>query len=159
MTPGVPPSVMAVTAATAWGQAARFPDVTVLAAPGTIEVMHYHASPEVRAAVWDKMFPDQIPAASVVAKTPPDNTFEVEGSELHIVEVGHTDTDKTTVLHVPSIGLVVAGDAVYSGVHQYLMESGNGGFRSGSKRWIQLPRSSHARLSRVIRIRRSTMIP
>src|SRR5207302_3566249 len=27
----------------------RFPDVTVFAAPGTIEVMHYHASPEVRA--------------------------------------------------------------------------------------------------------------
>jgi len=74
--------------------------------------MHYHASPEVRAAVWDKMFPDQIPEASVVATTPPDNTFELEGNELRIVEVGHTDTDKTTVLHVPSIGLVVAGDAV-----------------------------------------------
>ena len=30
----------------------RFPDVTVLAAPGTIAVMQYHASAEVRAAVW-----------------------------------------------------------------------------------------------------------
>jgi fermentation-respiration switch protein FrsA (DUF1100 family) len=34
-----------------------------------------------------------------------------------------TDTDNTTVLHVPSIGLVVAGDAAYNGVHQYLLES------------------------------------
>jgi glyoxylase-like metal-dependent hydrolase (beta-lactamase superfamily II) len=111
----------------------RFPDVTVFAAPGTIELMHYHASPAVRAAVWDKSFPGQIPAASVVATTPPGNTFEVEGNEMRIVEVGHTDTDKTTVLHVPSIGLVVAGDAVYNGVHQYLVESRNGGIQ----KWIK----------------------
>ena len=95
--------------------------------------MKYHASPEVRAAVWDKSFPDQIPEASVVATTPPDNTFELEGRELRIVEVGHTDTDNTTVLQVPSIGLVVAGDSVYNGVHQYLAESGNGGIQ----KWIK----------------------
>lgn len=111
----------------------RFPDVTVFAAPGTIEVMHYHASPEVRAAAWDKSFPGQIPQASVIATTPTGNKFELEGNELRIIEVGHTDTDKTTVLHVPSIGLVVAGDSVYNGVHQYLVESGNGGIQ----KWIQ----------------------
>jgi glyoxylase-like metal-dependent hydrolase (beta-lactamase superfamily II) len=111
----------------------RFPDVTVFASPGTIEVMQYHASPEVRGAVWDRLFPGQISAASVVATTPPDNTFDLEGNELRIVEVGHTDTEKTSVLHVPSIGLVVAGDAVYNGVHQYLVESGNGGLQ----KWIE----------------------
>jgi len=110
----------------------RFPDATVLAAPGTIEVMRYHASPEVRAAVWDRLFPGQIPEASVVATTPPNYAFDLEGCELRIIEVGHTDTDNTTVLHVPSIGLVVAGDAVYNGVHLYLVESGNGGFQ----KWI-----------------------
>jgi glyoxylase-like metal-dependent hydrolase (beta-lactamase superfamily II) len=110
----------------------RFPNVTVFAAPGTIELMHYHASAAVRAAAWDRSFPGQIPDAPVVATTPQDNTFELEGSALHIVEVGHTDTDKTTVLHVPSIGLVVAGDAVYNGVHQYMVESGNGGIQ----KWI-----------------------
>jgi len=107
----------------------RFPDVSVFAARGTIEVMRYHASAQVRAASWDRSFPGQIPEASVVATTPPDNTFELEGNELRIVEVGHTDTDKTTVLHVPAIRLVVAGDAVYNGVHQYLVESGKGGLQ------------------------------
>jgi glyoxylase-like metal-dependent hydrolase (beta-lactamase superfamily II) len=107
----------------------RYPDVSVLAAPGTIEVMRSNASPQARAAVWDKHFPDQIPEAPVVATTPPGGKFELEGDELRIVEVGHTDTDKTTVLHVPSIGLVVAGDAVYNGVHQYLVEAPNGGFQ------------------------------
>ena len=46
------------------------------------------------------------------------------------MEVGHTDTDDTTVLHVPSIGLVVAGDVAYNGVHQYLLESAHGGIES-----------------------------
>jgi hypothetical protein len=40
-----------------------------------------------------------------------------------VVETGHTDTDDTTVLHVPSIGLVVAGDVAYNDVHVYLAES------------------------------------
>jgi glyoxylase-like metal-dependent hydrolase (beta-lactamase superfamily II) len=95
--------------------------------------MQYHASASVRAAVWDRSFPGQIPEARVVATTPPDNTFDLEGNLLRIIEVGHTDTDRTTVLHVPSIGLVVAGDAVYNGVHQYLVESKDGGIQ----KWIQ----------------------
>jgi glyoxylase-like metal-dependent hydrolase (beta-lactamase superfamily II) len=107
----------------------RFQDVTVLAAPGTIEVMRYHASPEARANIWDRQFPGQIPDSPVVATSPPTGVFELEGNELRIVEVGHTDTDNTTVLHVPSIGLVVAGDAVYNGCHQYLVESGSGGLQ------------------------------
>lgn len=44
-------------------------------------------------------------------------------AELVSVELGHTDTDYTTCLNVPSIGLVVAGDAAYNDVHLYLVES------------------------------------
>jgi glyoxylase-like metal-dependent hydrolase (beta-lactamase superfamily II) len=42
---------------------------------------------------------------------------------LVVVEVGHSDTDYTTCLHVPSVGLVVAGDLAYNDVHLYLAES------------------------------------
>jgi hypothetical protein len=45
------------------------------------------------------------------------------------VETGHSDTDKTSVLHVPSIGLVAAGDVAYNGVHQYVSEGGDGGLQ------------------------------
>jgi hypothetical protein len=34
---------------------------------------------------------------------------------------------------VPSIGLVVAGDVVYNGVHQYLLEAAHGGIKT----WLQ----------------------
>jgi len=39
------------------------------------------------------------------------------------VPLGFTDTASTTCLHVPSIGLIVAGDAAYNGVHLHLSES------------------------------------
>ena len=83
--------------------------------------------------MWDVDFPGQIPPSPIVYHVIPTDGFELEGHRLKAVDVGHTDTDDTTVLHVPSLGLVVAGDVVYNGVHQYLLESGNGGLKS----WLQ----------------------
>jgi glyoxylase-like metal-dependent hydrolase (beta-lactamase superfamily II) len=47
-----------------------------------------------------------------------------------VVEVGHSDTDDTSVLHVPSLDLVVAGDVIYNGVHQFLREAAGGGLEA-----------------------------
>jgi len=61
--------------------------------------------------------------------TVPGNRFTLEGHELVIVEVGDTDSADTSVLHVPDLGLVVAGDVIYNGVHMYLGQSEvTGGF-------------------------------
>ena len=51
------------------------------------------------------------------------NVIDLEGHDLVAVPLGNTDTENTTCLHVPSIGLVVAGDAAYNGVHLHLSES------------------------------------
>ncbi|MEZ0049880.1 glyoxylase-like metal-dependent hydrolase (beta-lactamase superfamily II) [Mycobacterium sp. MAA66] len=107
----------------------RFPGVTAYATAGTIAMMHEQATTG-RAQMWDVDFPAQIPPSPVVYQQIPVDGFELEGHPLHAVEVGHTDTDDTTVLHVPSIGLVVAGDVAYNGVHQYLLESAHGGIES-----------------------------
>ena len=56
-----------------------------------------------------------------------DGLLELEGHQLRAIELGHTDTDGTSALHVPSLELVVAGDAVYGDVNLYLGEAkGNG---------------------------------
>jgi glyoxylase-like metal-dependent hydrolase (beta-lactamase superfamily II) len=104
----------------------RFPDVIPYATNGTIAMMHQQGSVG-RAELWDVDFPGQIPPSPVNYRTIPVDGIELEGHRLLAVEVGHTDTDDTTVLHVPSIGLVVAGDVAYNGVHQYLLESAHGG--------------------------------
>ena len=106
----------------------RFPGTIAYATEGTIAKMHEQAT-EGRAQMWDVDFPGMIPPSPVVYQPIPIDGFELEGQRLLAVEVGHTDTDDTTVLHVPSIGLVVAGDVAYNGVHQYLLESADGGIR------------------------------
>jgi hypothetical protein len=72
-------------------------------------------------------FPGQIHDGNPVADPLDGQSFELEGHPLVTVDVGHTDTDDTTVLHVQDIGLVVAGDAAYNDVHQYLAESDSQG--------------------------------
>jgi glyoxylase-like metal-dependent hydrolase (beta-lactamase superfamily II) len=114
--------------------ARRFPGVTVYATEGTIEVMRRQAGPS-REQLFDRIFPGQIPESPVLAEPIPAQGFLLEGNEVVAVETGHTDADKTSVLHVPSIGLVVAGDVAYNGVHQYVLEGGHGGLRE----WLRVP--------------------
>jgi glyoxylase-like metal-dependent hydrolase (beta-lactamase superfamily II) len=104
----------------------RFPGATVYATPGTIALMRKQAT-EGREQVFDKSFPGLIGDTTVLAQSIPDDGFLLEGNVVRAIQVGHSDTDDTTVLYVPSIGLVAAGDVAYNGVHQYLLEGGHNG--------------------------------
>lgn len=110
----------------------RFPGATVYATEGTIRLMHQQATVG-REKVYDKDFPGLIGKTDVIAQAIPAEGFTLEGHTLQAIDVGHTDTDDTTVLLVPSMGLVVAGDVAYNGVHQYLLEGGNGGLQA----WVK----------------------
>jgi glyoxylase-like metal-dependent hydrolase (beta-lactamase superfamily II) len=87
----------------------------VVASAGTIGQMR--ASAATRPVLWDKLYPGLIPPSPVTAVTVPGNRFTLEGHDLVIVETGDTDSADSTVLHVPDLGLVVAGDVIYNGVH------------------------------------------
>jgi glyoxylase-like metal-dependent hydrolase (beta-lactamase superfamily II) len=100
----------------------RFPKAKAVATPNVVKIMRRNVSPEVLNNVWKRGFPGQIPEKIVMAEELRGN-IDLEGHELVAVELGHTDTDRTTCLHVPSIGLVVAGDAAYNDVHVFLAES------------------------------------
>src|SRR5262245_48846420 len=92
----------------------------VVATSGTIARMREAIA--ARPVLWDKVYAG-IPPAPITAVTVPGNRLTLEGHELVIVEVGHADTDDNSVLHVPDLRLVVAGDVIYNGAHQYLAES------------------------------------
>ena len=97
---------------------------TVRATEGTAELMRAQNDPQFRADFWDRVFPGQVPAGELEVSVVDERGFELDGVALVPIEVGHTDTDATTMLHVPEMGLLVAGDVVYNGVHLYLTESG-----------------------------------
>ena len=101
----------------------RFPDARAFAVSSVITEMHRGSTPEFLASFWEPRFPGKLPEHLVYPDPLPDHTLVLEGHDLVAVELGHTDTDATTCLHVPEIGLVVAGDAAYNDVHLFLVES------------------------------------
>ena len=101
----------------------RFPKARAVATPDVVESMRRQASPEYVSSFWNARYPGQIPEHLVIAEELKGKVIQLEGRDLLVVEVGHTDTEHTTCLHVPSAGLVVAGDAAYNDVHLYLAES------------------------------------
>ena len=101
----------------------RFPNAKALATPDVVARMKLQSTPEKLNSRWRKLFPNQIADVISVADPLEGNEIDLEGNKLVVVNVGHTDTDDTTCLHVPSIGLVLAGDAVYNGIHPFLNES------------------------------------
>jgi glyoxylase-like metal-dependent hydrolase (beta-lactamase superfamily II) len=101
----------------------RSPDARFVARPEVIKIMRQQASPESLATFWNPRFPGQISSQLAIAEELNGNVINLEGHDLVTVPLGFTDTASTTCLHVPSIGLVVAGDAAYNGVHLHLSES------------------------------------
>ena len=102
-----------------------FPGLKVLATQKTIEHIKDTLEPETFATVWEALFPGQIPdqaqVLSFIETLPSDGNFTFAGHQLSAVELGETDTYNSSALHVPDIGLVVAGDTVYG--HYYQVRS------------------------------------
>ncbi len=101
----------------------RFPGARALATPEVAVGMRLQATPEKLDGRWRKLFPGQIVDDVAFADAMDGDTIELEGQPLVAMKLGHTDTDGSTCLHAPAIGLVVAGDAVYNGIHPFLIES------------------------------------
>jgi glyoxylase-like metal-dependent hydrolase (beta-lactamase superfamily II) len=112
----------------------RFPNAQFVAAPGVVEHMAAQWGSQWFDGFWNPRFPDQISDQHLIAQPlPDDRLIKLDGEELRAIELGHTDTDGTSALHVPSIGLVVAGDAVYGDVHLYLGEAKGTGIQD----WLE----------------------
>jgi glyoxylase-like metal-dependent hydrolase (beta-lactamase superfamily II) len=110
---------------------ATFPDARVVATAPVVEYINQAA--ETEAQQWAAMFGDRVAKPTAVPETLDGLTIELEGHELQIVEVGQGDIQPSTVLHVPDLDAVVAGDVVYNQIHAMLGLSGP----SGWKRWLQ----------------------
>jgi glyoxylase-like metal-dependent hydrolase (beta-lactamase superfamily II) len=109
-----------------------FPHAQAFATPAVISHMREQSASNLVETYWNVLLPGQIPQHLVIAEPLVDGVIDLEGHDLVVIEVGHTDTDNTTCLHVPAIDLVVAGDTVYSDVHLFLSESDT----KGRQEWL-----------------------
>ncbi len=100
----------------------RFPGARPLATPGVVEAIK--ATLDVQAEQWSALFGDAAVKATVLPEPMAGDVIDLEGAELRIIEVGQGDIRPSTVLHVPAIDTVVAGDVIYNQIHAMLGLSG-----------------------------------
>lgn len=92
----------------------RFPTARAVTTAGVVD---YIGKTQVQTAKqWRAMFGDRAvnPTAMPEIVSGP---LSLEGQELRIIEVGQGDIENSTVLYIPSIDTVVAGDVVYNKIH------------------------------------------
>jgi glyoxylase-like metal-dependent hydrolase (beta-lactamase superfamily II) len=101
----------------------RFPDAQAVTTASVVDRMADQLAPDMLDGFWRQRFPGQISDEPGIAESLDGGALELEGHALLPVATGFTDTADSTSLHVPSIGLIVAGDVVYNGIHPYLAET------------------------------------
>jgi glyoxylase-like metal-dependent hydrolase (beta-lactamase superfamily II) len=100
----------------------RFPNAKAIATASVVAGIQDQITPEFIKSFWEPRFPGQLPSKFAAPEILDEDTFYLEGEQLKVVELGHTDTSHTTALYVPSIELVISGDCVYNDTHPYLSE-------------------------------------
>jgi glyoxylase-like metal-dependent hydrolase (beta-lactamase superfamily II) len=107
-----------------------FPDARVVATAPVVEYINQAA--EVEGQQWAAMFGERVANPTTVPEALDGLTIQLEGHELRIVEVGQGDIHPSTVVHIPDLDAVVAGDIVYNQIHAMLGLSGPNGW----ERWL-----------------------
>jgi glyoxylase-like metal-dependent hydrolase (beta-lactamase superfamily II) len=100
----------------------RFPGAKAIATAPVVAAIREQIKPAFVKSFWEPRFPGQIPSRLIAPEVLESDTFYLEGETLEVLDLGHTDTHDSTGLYVPSIGLVISGDAVYNNTHLYLSE-------------------------------------
>jgi glyoxylase-like metal-dependent hydrolase (beta-lactamase superfamily II) len=108
---------------------AAFPDAQVVTTQAILDRIAGETPDGAVPGLWSTLFGDAVPVApvAVTGTAFSGDGLALDGEQLFAHEVGHSDTDDTSILHAPSLELVVAGDVIYNNVHQYVAEGRDGG--------------------------------
>ena len=101
----------------------RFPNARGLARPKVHDRAVFEATNPGLSAYWQSVFPGEVPEKPVLPDRLEETSIDLEGHKLDIIDIGQGDTEDSTIVHVPSIAAVVAGDVVYNQVHMMMGEA------------------------------------
>lgn len=101
---------------------ARFPGARPVATAGVIA--YINATLDDQAKQWQGFFGDDVAKPTVQPEPLEGDEIDLEGQKLRVIEVGQGDIAPSTVIHIPSIDTVIAGDVVYNQIHLMLALSG-----------------------------------
>jgi glyoxylase-like metal-dependent hydrolase (beta-lactamase superfamily II) len=100
---------------------ARFPGARPVATASV--VADIHATLDFQAKRFQGFFGDAS-KATVLPQPLEGTVMYVDGEELRVIEIGQGDIAPSTIVHIPSIDTVVAGDVVYNRIHMMLAFGG-----------------------------------
>ena len=109
----------------------RFPQARAVAAP--VVASDIAAGNEANREQWSEMFNGEALDNTVIPEPLEGDTITVDGDALRAVVVGQADIPNNTVLHIPSLAAVVAGDVIYNGINPFLAASDADGWRG----WLE----------------------
>jgi glyoxylase-like metal-dependent hydrolase (beta-lactamase superfamily II) len=101
---------------------AAFPDARAVTEAAVVPEAQGQLSPGLM-AFWNAIFPGQISQHPIVPEALDGHVIELEGQEIRIITVGQSDTAASTIVYIPSLDAVIAGDVAYNGIHQWLAQT------------------------------------
>ncbi|WP_156759903.1 MBL fold metallo-hydrolase [Microbacterium karelineae] len=96
----------------------RFPGAKAVTLPSVLASMR--ETWEAQRAQWKMFFGDRCVEHGPMPEELVGNTLFVDGYEVEIIEVPQADIHPTSIVHVPELDLVVAGDGIYNEIHPML---------------------------------------
>lgn len=101
--------------------AKAFPKAKVLGAPGTIADIK--ATAQGKIDYWGKIYKDDLTKTIPKVNEFTGKTLQLEKETIEIVELGAGESEHASVLYVPSLKALIAGDMISGDVHLWLAEN------------------------------------
>lgn len=95
----------------------RFPHARGLATRDVLAHARFEATEEGTRAYWRGLFPGEIPEVPVLPELFDEDSIDLGGHELRVIDIGQGDIEHSTIVRVPLLRAVAAGDVVYNKVH------------------------------------------
>lgn len=98
-----------------------FPGAQLLAAPPVVESIARTAAAKV--AQWKPVFGDDIPDQPLVPAPLLPQPLMIDRQLIRVLEFGQADCAGSTLVHIPSIATVIAGDFAFNGTHLWTADT------------------------------------
>jgi glyoxylase-like metal-dependent hydrolase (beta-lactamase superfamily II) len=99
-----------------------FPNAEAVTTAAVIPDAQTQLGPDVM-GFWNAILPGQISEQPIVPAALDGDVIDLEGQELRVITVGQSDTYPSTIVYIPSLDAVIAGDVAYNGIHQWLADT------------------------------------
>jgi glyoxylase-like metal-dependent hydrolase (beta-lactamase superfamily II) len=73
--------------------------------------------------IWRRFFPDQLTDHPVTPRPLKKNQLPIETHILEVSKMGQSDVADSSMIHIPELDAVIAGDIVYNGIHPWMYQS------------------------------------